>query len=321
MKRVVIIGGGPAGLQAAATLRKQGVKAVIVEREVKTGGKFNRWHRLFPSFTAADDVLGVLTCDCETVRGEAVAISDGGITLADGRHIEGGAVIVATGFDLFPAERKEEYGYGIYDNVYTTADVEDMLRGGGVRMRDGNIPRRIAFLHCVGSRDEKVEQRHCSRVCCITAVKQAIEMRETIPDSEVFNFYMDMRMFGSGWEEMYRHAQEKHHVQFIRGRISEAGETIDKRIQIKAEDTLIGRPLKMTVDMLVLAVGMTAPTTRFGLEVQPSGFLAPVDAFTNNVATGRPGVFLASCPPATLGETLNNATTAALAAINYIGSL
>ena len=84
-------------------------------------------------------------------------------------------------FDLFPAELKEEYGYKIYDNVYTTVDVERMFRNGGIRTADGRIPKTIAFLHCVGSRDEKVNQRHCSRVCCITGVKQAIEMKQAIP--------------------------------------------------------------------------------------------------------------------------------------------
>lgn len=86
---------------------------------------------------------------------------------------------------------------------------------------DGSRPKRIAFLHCVGSRDEKVCQQHCSKVCCITGVKQAMEMKQLFPDADVFNFYMDIRMFGPGYEEMYREAQQKYNIHFIRGRISE----------------------------------------------------------------------------------------------------
>lgn len=85
-----------------------------------------------------------------------------------------------------------------------------------------------------------------------------MEMRQMFPEADVFNFYMDIRMFGPGYEEMYREAQQKYNIHFIRGRISEASPMIDGRVQIKAEDTLTGRPLRMSVDMLILIVGMRA---------------------------------------------------------------
>lgn len=330
--RVVVIGGGPAGMQAAAALREEGVEPVIVEREMRLGGKLARWHKLFPTLTPADDILRELeakTEGVETLRGVAVdGIDAAGVTLEGGERLDADAVIVATGFDLFRAELKEEYGYGIYDNVYTSADVEDMLNGDGVRMRDGGVPRRIALLHCVGSRDEKVDQRHCSRVCCVTAVKQAMELREMFPEAEVYNFYMDIRMFGAGYEEMYRRAQEEFNVHFVRGRISEASETMDKRVQVKAEDTLIGRPMKMTVDMLILVIGMTAGASNRQLArnpavtLQPSGFIAPRDPFCGNVLSGAPNIFYAGAvtAPKNIGETINEATAAALAAVRYIRS-
>ncbi|MDL2320612.1 FAD-dependent oxidoreductase, partial [Alistipes sp. OttesenSCG-928-B03] len=328
--KVIVIGGGPAGMQAAATLREQGIEPVIIDREEKLGGKLNRWHKLFPTLTPAREVLYELrrgVDGVEVLGGVSVdEITDRGVMLAGGREVEGDAVIVATGFDLFRAELKEEYGYGIYDNVYTSVDIEDMLNGDGVRMRDGSIPRRIAFLHCVGSRDEKVGQRHCSRVCCITAVKQAMEMREIFPECDVYNFYMDIRMFGPGYEEMYRSAQEEANVNFIRGRISEASETIDKRIQIKAEDTLIGRPLKMSVDMLVLVVGMTAAetnsrmATRDGVQLQSNGFIAPRNPFAGNVLSGVANVFYAGAvtAPKNIGESINEGTAAAIHAARYV---
>ena len=93
------------------------------------------------------------------------------------------------------ARRKEEYGYGIYENVITSVELENMFYNHSIKMANGNTPKRIGIIHCVGSRDEKVCNYHCSKLCCITGVKQAIELRELLPDTEIFCFYMDMRMF------------------------------------------------------------------------------------------------------------------------------
>lgn len=328
--KVIIIGGGVAGMQAAATLRAQGIESVIVEKEDKLGGKLNQWHKLFPSLTPASEVVAQLAANVqgiEVMRGAEVSdIDDTGVSLTGGGHVDGDAVIITSGFELFRAQLKEEYGYDIYDNVFTSVDIETMLNDGRMSMADGTAPRRIAFLHCVGSRDEKVDQRHCSKVCCITAVKQAMELKEMFPDSEIFNFYMDIRMFGPGYEEMYRQAQENHNIHFVRGRISEAAETIDRRIQIKAEDTLVGRPMKMTVDMLILVVGMTAghSNTRFalrdGVSLQQSGFIAPRDSFFANVCSGADNIFYAGAviAPKNVGESINEGTAAAMKAAEYL---
>ena len=234
--------------------------------------------------------------------------------------------MVASGFTLFDATVKEEYGYGIYDNVITSADLERMFAEGRVGRSDGVRPKRIAFLHCVGSRDEKVCQQHCSRVCCITGVKQAIEMKRLFAEADVFNFYMDIRMFGPGYEEMYREAQQRYNIHFVRGRISEASPTIDNRIQIKAEDTLTGRPLRMSVDMLVLLIGMRANDSNLpfaegaGLKRAASGFMSPRDMFLGNVRSNVEGIFYAGCvtAPKNIGETLNEGTAAADAAMEYL---
>ena len=238
-------------------------------------------------------------------------------------------MVVCSGFDLFDATLKEEYGYGIYDNVITSADLERMMNNGKVALVDGTQPRRIAFLHCVGSRDEKVQQRHCSKVCCVTGVKQAIEMRRWFPQSEIYNFYMDIRMFGSGYEEMYRSAQQEHGIQFIRGRISEAAPVPGGKVQIKAEDTLIGRPLKMTVDMLILLIGMTAGCSNShwaecaGLEQSDSHFMRPLNVFEGNVRSALPNVFYAGTvtAPKTIGESLNEANAVAFRVAEYLKGL
>ena len=332
--RVIIIGGGVAGMQAAITLDELGLQPILIEKEAVLGGKLNKWDRLFPTMTPAEEVLTELTkkvqaSNTEVHTSTAVGgIDDAGksVTLADGTKIDGDAVVVASGYDIFPAEIKEEYGYGIYDNVFTTADIERMLNEGRVAKADGSRPRRIAFLHCVGSRDEKVCQQHCSKVCCITGVKQAMEMKQLFPEADVFNFYMDIRMFGPGYEEMYREAQQRYNIHFLRGRISEASPTIDGRVQIKAEDTLTGRPLRMSVDMLVLIVGMRANDDNeafaagTGLNRAPSGFLAPRDMFLGNVKSNVDGIFYAGTitAPKNIGESLNEGIAAADAAAKYV---
>ena len=327
MKHVIVIGGGVAGMQCAAELATQNIKVTLLEKESDTGGKVRGWHKLFPTFTPANEVLSglrhkiALTQNITIKTGcEATTITPHEVTLSTGESIACDAVVVATGYTLFDARIKEEYGYGIYDNVITSADLEDMFNKGDVRMKDGSTPRRIAILHCVGSRDEKVCQRHCSKVCCVTGVKQAIELKQLYPAADVFNFYMDIRMFGPGYEEMYREAQQKYNVHFVRGRISEVSPNIDNRLQIKAEDTLTGRPLKMGVDMLVLLVGMKSNDynaslkTACGLQCQDSGFMQPKDSFLHNTESNIEGIFYAGAitAPKNVAEALNDGATAAL---------
>ena len=327
MKHVIVIGGGVAGMQCAAELATQNIKVTLLEKESDTGGKVRGWHKLFPTFTPANEVLSglrhktALTQNIITKTGcEATTITPHKVTLSTGESIDCDAVVVATGYTLFDARIKEEYGYGIYDNVITSADLEEMFNKGDVRMKDGSTPRRIAILHCVGSRDEKVCQRHCSKVCCVTGVKQAIELKQLYPAADVFNFYMDIRMFGPGYEEMYREAQLKYNVHFVRGRISEVSPNIDNRLQIKAEDTLTGRPLKIGVDMLILLVGMKSNDnnaslkTDCGLNCQDSGFMQPKDSFLHNTVSNIDGIFYAGAitAPKNVAEALNDGATAAL---------
>ncbi len=320
-------------MSAALALKDRGAEPLIVERDSHLGGNAAQWHKLFPTFTPADEVVGDLArriaqSGIEVRFGaEMVALDDRNVTLAGGERIEADATLVCTGFNLFDAHRKEEYGYGIYDNVFTTVDIERMMNEGKVCPTTGVTPERIAFLHCVGSRDEKVGHSHCSKVCCITGVKQAIELKKLFPKCEIYNFYMDIRMFGPGYEELYRTAQIDHNIHFVRGRISEASPTIDHRIRIKAEDTLIGRPLRMTVDMFILIVGMQGSTTNSaltasGLTMAPNGFMASADHFMGGVCSNRQGIFYAGAvtAPKNIGESINEGVTVAHRVMEYLAT-
>lgn len=325
--KILVIGGGIAGMSCALQLKSQGDTPLILERSDRLGGNVRNWYKLFPTFTSSAEVWQDLIDRVEREQIEVrtlchiVQVDRRSVTTDGGERIEGDGVVLCTGYDLFDARRKEEYGYGVYDNVFTSVDIEQMFREGRVSKADGSAPKRIAFLHCVGSRDEKVGNRHCSKVCCITGVKQAVEMRQLFPECEIYNFYMDIRMFGSGYEELYRKAQIESNIHFIRGRISEASPTFDGRIQIKAEDTLVGRPLNISVDMLILLVGMEGGADNRliarckGVEVADNGFIAPHDPFAGNVVCTGGDVWCAGAvtAPKSVGESIDEGIAAAAA--------
>ena len=334
MKNIVVIGGGPSGLEASANLHKMGYNVILVEKSPALGGHLAKWDRLFPQGIPAKDVLEGMISNINGVKyflnanvqsinalGKSYnVILDNGITvLAD-------AVLFATGFDLFKAEKKEEYGYGIYERVITNADLENWFRT-KEDSRVANNPKRIGFVHCVGSRDEKAGNRYCSKVCCATAVKQACEIKQEFPDAEVFCFYMDLRMFGRGYEDLYLSAQKEYGVRFIRGRVSEVAENINKELVVKAEDTLSGKPIKVTLDLLVLMAGMQNCSAgakvagQIGVAgMETDGFFETKDTIYSLQQSSKPGVFFAgACTgPKTLPDSLHEARAAALAIHNYL---
>jgi heterodisulfide reductase subunit A2 len=337
VKNVVVLGGGIAGIETSSMLSGLGYNVTLVEKTDSLGGKARKWDHLFPDLKPASEILNYLDDKCrkgnfaiqKNTNIEKVFPLNGKwhIKTDNNQVLESDAVVVATGFEVFDARRKEEYGYNIYDNVITSADLEEKFKTGKlVTTRNGDIPKRIGIIHCVGSRDEKSGNQYCSKVCCITGVKQAIELHKMYPDTEIYCFYMDLRMYGQSYEELYREAQEQHTIQFIRGRLSEVSEKIDKSLLLKAEDTLSGRPLKMTVDLLVLLVGMEPGkgTKTIGnicnLEFGSDGFLKTMDPHTGNNRSVQKGIFLAGtciCPMS-INDTLANARSAALEVHQYL---
>jgi heterodisulfide reductase subunit A len=335
-KHVVVIGAGVAGMEAAGRLSKAGFGVTVIEKEIVPGGHINDWYKLFPDRRDSSEVKEYLV---HLTTGKGIKLLTGTtverfnregasweLSTNNGENMLADAVIVATGFDLFRSARKEEYGYGIYDNVITSSELEGMFRNGKIILHDGSTPKKIGIVHCVGSRDEKVGNLYCSKLCCVTAVKQAIEIREHLPESTVFCFYMDMRMGGAHYEELYRESQEKWGVNFIRGKVSEAGENIDGRIVVKVEDTLAGRPLKMEIDLLVLMAGMEMSdggkklAEIAGLNTGENRFYAAADHHYGSNISNLAGVFYAgTCTaPMNVTETISHARAAVSEVMDYL---
>ncbi|MEM2367077.1 MAG: CoB--CoM heterodisulfide reductase iron-sulfur subunit A family protein [Candidatus Bathyarchaeia archaeon] len=219
-------------------------------------------------------------------------------------ELEIGTIIVATGYDTFDPSCLEEYGYGKYENVVTGLEFERILSPTGptegkiVRPSDKKTPKRFAFIQCVGSRDEKTNP-YCSRVCCMYAAKQALLIKEKIPNADVLIFYTDMRAFGKGYEEFYKRVQSEG-VRFIRGRVAEVIEDVkSKNLIIHAEDTLLGVAVEAEVDLVILSVGLVpradlkAISNMLNLSRSPDGFLREAHPKLRPVDSLIDGIFLA----------------------------
>ena len=240
--------------------------------------------------------------------------------------IEVGSIIVSTGFQAYDARRNPYYGYGVYPNVYTALEVERLVNASGptageVVLRDGRKPQTVGIVHCVGSRDEN-SNRWCSRVCCMYSLKLAHLIKEHT-GAEVYNFYIDMRTPGKGFEEFYQKLLNER-VHFIRGRVAEIADwgldaTEEGKLVIRVEDTLAGKVRRIPVDMVVLSTGLEPQADAndirrlFNISCSSEGFflerhpkLAPVSTFTD-------GVFLAGCcqGPKDIPDTVAQAGAAA----------
>jgi len=330
---VAIIGGGVSGMEAASMLSRLGLQTALIEEKEKLGGHIAQWDRLFPDGRHANELLKPMNDALEgvdiylntTVADVKREENRYQLTLSEGTVLNAGAVLLATGFSLFASQRKEEYGYGIYDKVITSADLEKSFTEGKGLGAASKAPLRIGFVHCVGSRDEKVCNRHCSKVCCATAVKQASELKEIHKNARVYCFYMDLRMFGRYYEDLYYQAQNKFGVQFIRGRVSEVAEDIEGNLIVKAEDTLAGQPLRATLDYLVLMPGMerhvNAPKIAklFNISFGEDGFFQTYDSY-NNLLSKQSGLFFAgACTgPKTYTDSVNEARAAAMTIYKYL---
>ncbi len=342
---VVVVGGGPAGLEAARAIAELGARAVLVERRSVLGGTPDEAHyaALTPSLGNAQEALdrlraGVAHPNVEVHLGTTVAACTGSagdfrVTLAgdDGarREVEAGSIVVATGFTHFdPGRETQMYGYYEFPDVITLPDAEKMLSEHRfVRPSTGEPPRNVAFIQCVGSRDRRLGNEYCSKVCCGVATKEAIEIRRLLPDAKVYIFYIDMRMYGYWENEIYWPAQEQYNVNFIRGIVTEIVRKGD-RLLMKGEDTTMGRPLEVLMDVIVLSVGMEPSrgtreiATILGVAQNKYGFIATPGEPMDPVSTSVPGIFVAGAAagPKDLEDTMGMAGAAAVKALRTLRS-
>lgn len=239
-------------------------------------------------------------------------------------EIEVGTVVVATGVDVYDPTALTELGYGKFPNVITTLEFERLINAGGpsggelIRPSDRKRPAKVAFLQCIGSRSKR-SNPYCSNVCCMNTVKDALLIKEHWPETEIYVFYLDIRAFGKGFEDLFQRARREG-VTFVRGIPGEIIEDIKTGdLTLLGENTLLGSHYRYTMDMVILSIGikpqkdseniqrllnLSADTDGFYMEAHPK--LRPVDTTTG-------GVFLAGAAegPKDIKDSVTQASAAA----------
>lgn len=344
--RLLVIGAGPAGLEAARGSADLGRDVLLVEATGELGGTpYAHYATLTPYLKETQEEMGAMLAGVKThpaidVRYHTRVVACEGeagnfrVTLEgpDGIRQQEvvGAVVVATGFQHFdPGRETQLYGYYEFDDVITLVDAEHMMKQGKiVRPSNGEPPKQVAFIQCVGSRDRQIGNRWCSKVCCGIASKQSIEIKRLVPDAKVYIFYIDMRMYGFWEDQLYWKAQEEYKVNYIRGIVTEILKKGDKLL-MKGEDTTMGRPVEVLMDLIILSVGMepspgTVEMARlFNLPREDHGFIATVGEPLDTVTTPVPGIFVAGAAagPKDIEDSVSMGGAAAVKAVSFLNRL
>jgi len=242
-------------------------------------------------------------------------------------QVEAGTIILATGFKDYDPAGSPQYGYGTLPNVLTGMEMERLINTGGptigeVRLKDGTVPKKVAILHCVGSRGDKNE--YCSRVCCMYSLKLAQLVRDYV-GAEVVEYYRDMRTFGKDYEAFYERVKG-HGVEFMRYDKNIQVSQQDEKLKVSIIDVYTGKPVDTLVDMVVLSTGMEpqsdqhATGTIFGVSCSPDGFFIEKHPKLAPVETTTDGVFLAgTCQgPKDIPDTVAQGGAAAAAALSLM---
>ena len=340
-RKVLVLGGGIAGMTSALEAAANGLEVCLVEKASDIGGWAFKYcckatdqcakcsACLVPQAKMRVEKHPMITvlCDSELigVSGKSgnysVKISSGQGQVSD---LEVGAVIIATGFKPFDAARKGEFAYGREKNVITGLELEQALREkGSVAAAFGRV-KNVGFIQCVGSRDLSLGHNYCSRVCCMYAAKLAKLIRSELPEAELTIFYMDFQTFGHGFDEFFRSARADDRINFIRGIPAKIFGFPYDRLTVRYANSMTGEAIEDKFDLIILAAAITPceDTQKLAgmldVETDEHGFFKV--SVLDPVGTGQPGVFVAgTCQsPKDIPQSAEQAKAAAGAAIKYL---
>ncbi len=345
IKRAMVIGGGIAGLQAALDIAEAGYPVVLVEKEARLGGHVAQLSGTYLNFDAAPDMVASMIERVEKhpriqVLTQAEVQEAGGyvgnftvkvaqrlsppLSYLQSLSFDVGAIVVATGYELYPKEKLGEYGGGKYPDVIDGLQFEQMLASNGAtggeirRPSDGQVPQEVVFVQCAGSRDPELHKPYCSKVCCMYVAKQAIMYKQRVPRGQAYVFYIDIRSQGKGYEEFVQRAMKDYEVLYLRGKVSKVFEE-DGKVVVWGVDTLTGKPLEVAADLVVLATA-TVPSAgardlgqRLRISVDEHGFFSEAHPKLRPVESLTAGIFLAGAGqfPKDIPETIAQASGAA----------
>jgi len=350
VKRALVIGGGIAGLQAALDIAEAGYPVILVEKALHLGGRMGQLSSTYLNFDTAPDLLAstieavtghphiqvITEAQVEEVGGyvgnftvkvrrfvdsEVVDSSESTtLRITNIRVYDVGAIVVATGYDLYPKENLGQYGGGQYPDVVDGLQFEQMLATGGPihRPSDGKVPQEVVWVQCAGSRDPELHMPYCSKVCCMYVAKQAIMYKRQVPEGQAYVFYIDIRSAGKGYEEFVQQAMEQYDVLYLRGKVSKVFRE-DGRVVVWGADTLTGKSLEVAADLVVLATasvpsqGAKDLAQRLRVATDEHGFFSEAHPKLRPVESLTAGIYLAGAAqfPKDIPETIAQASGAA----------
>ena len=340
VKRALVIGGGIAGMTAALDIADGGYPVVLVERTDGLGGNMARLSRGYVNFYDANDLLG-RTLERVTHHPNVQVLTNAEVTEVSGYvgnfnaqvnarsngatepfSFDVGAIVVATGYELYAQQNLGEYGGGRYPDVIDGLQFESMLASpnGLRRPSDGQEPKEVVWVQCAGSRDPALHKPYCSKICCMYVAKQAIAYKQRVPDGQAYVMYIDIRSPGRGYEEFVQTAMADYGVLYLRGKASKVfQEGGNGQVTVWGVDTLSGQNVEVEADLVVLASaavpaeGSVELGQRIRSAVDEHGFFSEAHPKLRPVESNTAGVYLAGAAhfPKDIPEAVAQASGAA----------